>query len=426
MVLTSFLEIEKDSQFPLENLPFGIFSTPNSDARVGVAVGNWVLDLASLAKSELIDQHVPEMKGQSQHVFSQNTLNGFISLGKDAWKSLRKFLQTILSVDNPLLKDNFSLRDQVFVPQRDVQMHLPVKIGDYTDFYASKEHATNVGIMFRGKENALMPNWVHLPVGYHGRASSIVVSGTPVRRPNGQRVIVKGEPPVFGPSQKLDFELEMAFIVGKSNELGNPIPISEASDHIFGAVLMNDWSARDIQAWEYQPLGPFLGKSFATTISPWIVTLDALEPFLCEQPKQDPTPLPYLRDTANGGYDVDLQVKIRTKEMQDFATICRSNLKYMYWTFKQQLAHHSINGCNMNVGDLCGSGTISGPTPDSFGSLLELTWSGQKELDLPQNVKRKFLLDGDIVSLAGICQAPDYIIGFGECNGEIVPAHSLE
>jgi fumarylacetoacetase len=284
-----------------------------------------------------------------------------MALGKPVWQATRRFLQRILSADEPLLRDNTTLRQQVFVAQHEATMHLPAEIGDYTDFYASKEHATNVGIMFRGKENALMPNWTHLPVGYHGRASSVVVSGTDLHRPCGQRCPVKGEPPVFGASTRLDFELEMAFFVGTGNPLGQPIPIQQAEDHIFGVVLMNDWSARDIQAWEYVPLGPFLGKNFGTTISPWIVTLDALEPFRCAQPTQDPLPLDYLRDNTPGGYDIHLEVQIKPAGQHKAKTVCRSNLKYMYWTFKQQLAHHTINGCNMRPGDLCGTGTISGP-----------------------------------------------------------------
>ncbi|RKP04798.1 hypothetical protein THASP1DRAFT_35455 [Thamnocephalis sphaerospora] len=350
-----------------------------------------------------------------------------MSLGKPVWQATRRFLQRILSADEPLLRDNESLRHKVLVAQHNVKMHLPADIGDYTDFYASKEHATNVGIMFRGKENALMPNWTHLPVGYHGRASSIVVSGTELRRPCGQRCPVKGQPPVFGASARLDFELEMAFLVGTSNELGKPIPIHEAADHIFGVVLMNDWSARDIQAWEYVPLGPFLGKNFGTTISPWVVTLDALEPFLCDQPAQ--ARLLCLRlwrrlclPTLPGGYDIALEVQVKAAGNQQAKTVCRSNLKYMYWTFKQQLAHHAVNGCNMRTGDLCGSGTISGPTEDSFGSMLELSWSGQKDVDVGEGVTRKFIQDGDEVVILGHCQADGYRVGFGRCTGTIAPA----
>ncbi|KAK9674812.1 hypothetical protein K7432_016867 [Basidiobolus ranarum] len=279
--------------------------------------------------------------------------------------------------------------------------------------------------MFRGKENALMPNWTHLPVGYHGRASSVVVSGTDLVRPNGQRVATKGEPPVFGPSVRLDYELEMAFLVGTGNELGKPITINAAKDHIFGVVVMNDWSARDIQSWEYVPLGPFLGKNFGTTISPWVVSLEALEPFLVDQPHQDPQPLPYLRDNEKAGYDINLEVQIKPRGTNEYHTVTRSNLKYMYWSFKQQLAHHAVNGCNMRTGDLCGSGTISGPTEDSFGSLLELTWSGQKELDLG-GVKRKFIEDGDEVLMTGFCKGDGYTIGFGDCVGKIISAVNYE
>jgi fumarylacetoacetase len=345
-----------------------------------------------------------------------------MALGKPVWTATRNFIQRILSADEALLRDNQALRDEAFVALSEVKNHLPANIGDYTDFYASKEHATNVGIMFRGKDNALQPNWTHLPVGYHGRASSVVVSGTDIRRPSGQRVVVKGEPPVFGKCARLDIELEMAFLVGSGNELGQPITIDNAEDHIFGVVVMNDWSARDIQAWEYVPLGPFLGKNFGTTVSPWIVTLDALKPFVVDQPAQDPKPLDYLQSSTPGGYDINLAVDYKPSGSNNFTTVAKSNLKYMYWTFKQQLAHHTVNGCNMRPGDLCGSGTISGPTEDSYGSLLELTWSGQKEVELNDGVKRKFLEDGDEINLIGYCQGEGYRVGFGDCLGKISPA----
>ncbi|KFQ85370.1 Fumarylacetoacetase, partial [Phoenicopterus ruber ruber] len=313
---------------------------------------------------------------------------------------------------------------RAFVPQASATMHLPARIGDYTDFYSSRQHATNVGIMFRGKENALMPNWLHLPVGYHGRASSVVVSGTPIRRPVGQMRPDNDKPPVFGACKRLDIELEMAFFVGPGNKYGEPIPVSRAQEHIFGMVLMNDWSARDIQKWEYVPLGPFLSKSFGTTISPWVVTMEALMPFVLPNPVQDPKPLPYLQDKEPYTFDIKLFVAIKGEGMSMPTTICRSNFKHMYWTMKQQLAHHSVNGCNLRPGDLLASGTISGPEPESFGSMLELSWNGTKEIPLGSGQSRKFLQDGDEIILTGYCQGNGFRVGFGQCSGKILPALS--
>ncbi|KAI9222481.1 fumarylacetoacetase [Blastocladiella britannica] len=418
---TSFVPVSADSHFPIQNLPFGIFSTPdNATKRVGVAIGDHIFDLAAAAHARLfvgtaVESHVS--------VFSEASLNGFMALGKPQWTATRNHVQHLLSSETATVRDDGNLRNQVLVSRSTAVMHLPATIGDYTDFYASREHATNVGTMFRGKDNALMPNWLHLPVGYHGRASSIVVSGTPIRRPLGQRLPAKGATqPVFGPSVRLDFELEMAFLVGTGNTLGEPVPIEKANDHIFGVVVMNDWSARDIQAWEYVPLGPFLGKNFGTTISPWVVTLDALEPFLVDGPAQDePKPLPYLQDKAKGSYDINLRVEIKPAGKTEFATVCDSNLKHMYWTFKQQLTHHAINGCNMRAGDLCGSGTISGPTESSYGSLLELTWSGAKTVQVGGET-RTFIQDGDEVRMTGWCSGHGYTIGFGDATGLVVPA----
>jgi fumarylacetoacetase len=321
------------------------------------------------------------------------------------------------------LRDNIGLRHRALLAQSEVTMHLPAEIGDYTDFYSSREHATNVGIMLRGPDNALMPNWLHLPVAYHGRASSVVVSGTPVCRPCGQTKLDNAERPIFGPSRSLDFELEMGCFVGPGNELGRPIPIAEAADHIFGMVLVNDWSARDIQRWEYQPLGPFLAKNFATSISPWVVTLEALEPFRCAGPIQDPPPLPYLQSSGPWGYDIRLDVCLQSVKMDKPERICHSNSKYLYWNVCQQLAHHAVNGCNLRPGDLLATGTISGPTPDSYGSMLELAWKGTKPLTLPGGESRTFLQDGDTVRIAGWCDGPDSRIGFGEVTGTITPAH---
>ncbi|XP_051896318.1 fumarylacetoacetase isoform X2 [Pristis pectinata] len=377
----SFLEVAESSDFPIQNLPYGVFSTADNP-----------------------------------------TLNSFMSLGRDAWREARAILQKLLSADEPALRDNKELRKKAFVSQDSATMHLPAEIGDYTDFYSSRQHATNVGVMFRGKDNALMPNWLHLPVGYHGRASSVIVSGTPVRRPMGQMKPDDTKPPVFGACKLLDFELEMGFFIGRGNKLGEPIPVSQAHEHIFGMVLMNDWSARDIQKWEYVPLGPFLGKSFGTTISPWVITMEALLPFVVANPVQDPKPLPYLCSDDPYTFDINLFVSIKGEEMAEKATICRSNFKNMYWTMKQQLAHHTVNGCNVRPGDLLASGTISGPSPESFGSMLELSWKGTKAIDLGSGHKRKFLQDGDEVILTGFCQGNGYRIGFGECAGKVLPA----
>jgi fumarylacetoacetase len=383
---------------------------------VGTAIGDKVLDLAAVAQLGHFST-LAEWNGHDPvHVFSQSSLNAFMSLGRPVWRSTRHQIQSLLAEGSPL-----SNHPKVLFDQTEVIMHLPAEIGDYTDFYASREHATNVGIMFRGKENALMPNWLHLPVGYHGRASSIVVSGTDLTRPCGQRALVKGEAPTYGPSVRLDYELEMAALIGVGNPLGTRISVDQADEHIFGLVVMNDWSARDIQAWEYVPLGPFLGKNFGTTLSPWVVTLDALEPFLVDQPAQDPTPLAYLQDKEKSGYNIHLEASLTPKEGMR-TVLTKSNLKYMYWTFKQQLAHHSVGGCNMRTGDLIGSGTISGPTEDSFGSMLELCWAGQKEIPLNGGKVRKFIQDEDVVELTGWCQGDGYRVGFGNCTGRILPA----
>ncbi|KAJ2826113.1 hypothetical protein IWW50_002532 [Coemansia erecta] len=383
--------------------------------------------MASLAKSGLF----AGIAGlDAEQVFGSSKLNEFMSLGRPIWRNVRHALQEFLSDETHAVRKQISSVDTVAVPLSTVRMHMPAKIGDYTDFYASREHATNVGIMFRGKDNALMPNWTHLPVGYHGRASSVVVSGTPLRRPNGQRRPDATKPPVFGPSARLDYELEMAFFVGPSNDLGTPLTIDQAEERIFGVVLMNDWSARDIQAWEYVPLGPFLGKSFGTTVSPWVVTMDALEPFRVMQPLQDPEPLPYLRCSstadARAGFDINLNVHIKPSESEEYFPLTRSNLKYMYWSLRQQLAHHAINGCNMQPGDLCGTGTISGPTEESFGSMLELSWSGKKPVAMGDSgISRTFIQDNDTVRITGFCQGDGYRVGFGECSGKIMPAADL-
>ncbi|POR56000.1 fumarylacetoacetate hydrolase [Paraburkholderia eburnea] len=405
--------------FPIQNLPFGVFSTAQqANARVGVAIGDRVVDLAALHDAGLLN--LPART--RENVFARAALNDFIALGRDAWRSVRVQLSSLLAKDTATLRDDAALRARALVKLADATLHLPVEIPGYTDFYSSKEHATNVGSMFRDPKNALLPNWSEMPIGYNGRASSVVVSGTPVRRPNGQLKLPEQERPVFGACRKLDIELETGFIVGRGNALGEPIACEDAEAHIFGMVLLNDWSARDIQQWEYVPLGPFNAKTFATTISPWIVTLDALEPFRVAQPVQEPQPLEYLRHAGNHGFDIALEVLLRPEGADEATTIARTNFRHMYWTMAQQLAHHTVAGCNTRVGDLMGSGTISGPTPDSFGSLLELTWNGKNPLALKNGGTRGFIEDGDELTLAGWCQGEGYRVGFGECVGKILPA----
>ncbi len=419
----SFISVSPDSDFPLQNLPYGVFSTAGTPPRVGVAIGDHVLDLALLEQRGMFAAALDTSGALgTTAVFDQPALNAFMALGRPAWTAVRATLQHLLNASTPTLRDDGALRTAAFHRQDAVTLHLPVQIGDYTDFYSSREHASNVGSMFRGRENALLDNWLHLPVGYHGRASSIVLNGTPIRRPLGQ-IRAPDEPtPRFGPSQELDFELEMGFFVGPGNPLGTPIPVERAADHIFGMVLVNDWSARDIQRWEYRPLGPFLAKNFATSISPWVVTLDALEPFRTAGPVQEPTPLPYLRTSADWNYDIRLDVSLQTAAMSEPVPIARSNARYLYWNICQQLAHHTITGCNLRPGDLLASGTISGPTPDSCGSLLELAWRGQRPLQLPGGESRSFLEDGDTLILSAYGQGDGYRIGFGSVSGQILPA----
>ena len=403
------------SDFLIQNLPFGIFSDArNAQKRAGVAIGDCVADLAVLASAGLLT--VPA------DVFERAALNDFIALGRDAWRSVRVQLSTLFARDTATLRDDAALRERALVPLADATLHLPVDIPGYTDFYSSKEHATNVGSMFRDPKHALLPNWSEMPIGYNGRASSVVVSGTPVRRPNGQLKLPDHERPVFGACRKLDIELETGFIIGRGNALGEPIACRDAEDHIFGMVLLNDWSARDIQQWEYVPLGPFNAKTFATTISPWIVTLDALEPFRVAQPQQEPPPLEYLHHDGEHAFDIALEVRLLEHGAAEPTTIARTNFRHMYWSMAQQLAHHTVSGCNTRIGDLMGSGTISGPTADSFGSLLELTWNGRDPIQLKGGSKRTFIEDGDEFTLAGWCQGDGYRIGFGPCVGTIVPA----
>jgi len=418
--LNSFVEAAPESHFPIQNLPFGIFTRrDHTGPRAGVRIGDQVLDLAALQERGLGTQ-APLHRG----LFAQPDLNAFLALGRPAWRTARELISNLLCIDTPTLRDDSELRSQALVPIAEVEMAMPVAIGDYTDFYSSREHATNVGTMFRGEENALMPNWLHLPVAYHGRASSVVLSGTEIRRPRGQVMPEGAEHPVYSPSHLLDFELEMGFFTGPGNELGHPITVADAHHQIFGMVLVNDWSARDIQKWEYQPLGPFNAKNFATSISPWIVTLDALEPFRCAGPHQDPEPLDYLRDTGERAYDIALEVWLQSEKMENPARISRSNFRHLYWSINQQLAHHTVTGCNVRPGDLMASGTISAPDPDGFGSLLELTWKGTKPLIFADGEQRKFLADGDTVTMTGFCQGDGYRVGFGQVSGKILPAES--
>ena len=407
--LTSWINIPKDSDFSIYNLPFGIFSTENSSPRVGVAIGNFILDLAEMAEREIISI--------SPFILRQETLNEFIGLGKKITSRVRLDIQNMLVDETSPLKQYPAF----FIAQNEAKMHLPVRIGDYTDFYSSIEHATNVGKMFRDPDNALLPNWKHIPVGYHGRASSIVVSGTPIHRPKGQVMPKDATVPVFKPSERLDFELEMGFITGKNSQLGDTVKTNEADDYIFGLVLFNDWSARDIQKWEYVPLGPFLGKSFGSSISPWVVTLEALEPFKVAGPIQDPEVLPYLKYEGERNYDIGLEVAIRPKEGEE-QTVSTSNYKFMYWNMAQQLAHHTINGCNINVGDIMASGTISGKDKTSYGSMLELSWGGKKPITLKDGSERMFIEDYDTVIMRGFAEKDSIRVGFGEVSGQVLPS----
>ncbi len=418
-MLRSWIDIAADSDFPITNLPWGVFETAERGPRACVAIGEYVLDLYALSEFRLLeDLNLPNYK-----VFRRPTLNSFIRLGRPMWTAVRQRVQDLLRYDAPALRDNEEAMRACLVRRADVRLLLPVKPRNYTDFYASKEHATNVGSMFR-PDNPLLPNWVWVPIGYHGRASSIVASGTPIQRPNGQRKLPDETAPTFGPSRQLDFELEMGMIVGQGTQLGETVPLARAEDHIFGLALFNDWSARDIQAWEYQPLGPFLGKSFGSSLSPWIVPLEALEPFRTAGPTQDPAPLPYLEQRGPHAFDVQLEVAIVTPEGVE-TVISRSNLKYLYWSFAQQLTHHASNGCNLEVGDLYATGTISGPSPDTLGSMLELAWRGTRPVPLADGSDRKFLLDGDTVVMRGFAEKDGLRIGFGEVRGTVLPAGNL-
>ena len=413
--IKSWILVEKDSHFSIQNLPFGIFKTENLKARVGVAIGSKVLDLAALHDAGFLNHLNLEPT-----IFHTDYLNALIELGKEKANSIRNSIFHLLDAENKLLQNNTEFVKKNFYNQTDVQMLMPIKVGDYTDFYSSIEHATNVGIMFRDPANALLPNWKHLPVAYHGRASSIVVSGTPIVRPKGQTKTDDQSIPSFGPSKQLDFELELAFITYPGKPLGHSISTEEAMNYIFGMVLFNDWSARDIQKWEYIPLGPFLGKNFGSSISAWVVMMEALAPFQIEGPRQEPEVLPYLKYNGNYNYDIQLDVFLQP-ENGEKTKISSSNYKYMYWNLCQQLAHHTINGCNINAGDMMASGTISGPTPSSYGSMLELAWKGTKPISLNDGNTRKFIEDHDTISISGFAEKDGVRIGFGEVVGEIKP-----
>ncbi len=417
----SWLPLSPNSDFSLENIPFGIFRTADDPRpRAATRIGDTVVDLRALAGLGYFDG----LPGLDRAVFDGPSLNAFIALGRPVTGAVRARLQEIFGADRPELRDRAEHRAAVCLPVAEAEMLLPVEIGDYTDFYSSREHATNVGTMFRDPANALLPNWLHLPVGYHGRASSIVVSGTPLHRPLGQTEPTpeNNNRPGFGPSRQVDFELEMAFVIGRPNALGQRIAVGGAEEHIFGMMIFNDWSARDLQKWEYVPLGPFLAKNFGSSVSPWIVTLEALEPFRTQGPAQtDPAPLPYLQGPANSTFDIALEVDIRP-ENAPAQTVCRSNFRYLYWSMAQQLAHHTINGCNVRVGDLMASGTISGPTPDSYGSMLELAWKGTRPIAMPDGTERRFILDRDTVTMRAFAQKDGVRVGFGEVSCQILPA----
>lgn len=414
----TWLNIPENTDFPIQNIPFGVFLTRDDIITIGTRIGDFAIDLGAMHQLGYF-----KGIGLTDDIFLQDCLNDFISDGKKTWRLVRSRISDIFLQTSPGLRDDPEHRKQILFTMDEIEMQLPVNVGDYTDFYASKEHATNVGTLFRDPENALLPNWTRIPIGYHGRSSSIIPSGTPVRRPIGQsKPTSEDGTPNFGPSKLLDFELEMAFITTDTNDLGKRISIDEAEDYIFGLVLFNDWSARDIQGWEYVPLGPFLGKSFASTISPWIVTLDALEPFRTEGPTQEPTPLPYLNHGSLKNFDINLQVGIQPEDDEE-TVVANSNFKYMYWSMAQQLTHHTLNGCNVRSGDMMGSGTISGPTKDSYGSMLELSWRGQNPVPLKNGKERKFINDHDTVIMRAYAEKNGLRIGFGECNGKVLPAN---
>lgn len=411
--MNTWIEIPKNSDFSIYNLPFGIFSTNKNSKRVGIAIGNNIIDLLACNELDIFkDLNI------NNNVFENNFLNDFINLGKNKTNKVREIIQQQLTDESSKIK----MSSVVIIPMNEAEMHLPVKVGDYTDFYSSIEHATNIGSMFRDPSNPLLPNWRHLPVGYHGRASSIIVSGIDIFRPKGQVMPLDSDKPVFTSSKRIDFELEMGYIIGKNSSLGSSITTDDADNYIFGKVLFNDWSARDIQKWEYVPLGPFLGKSFASSISPWVVTIEALDNFRVAGPIQNPEVLDYLKFNGLKNYDINLSVSILPEKTNIETIVCKSNFKYMYWNMSQQIAHHTINGCNLNVGDMMASGTISGKSKDSYGSMLELSWGGKKNIELNDGSSRTFIEDYDSVIMRGYCEKDNIRVGFGEVKSKLLPS----
>lgn len=417
----TWLAIPENTDFPIQNIPFGVFLTRDDIITIGTRIGDIAIDLGALHQLGYF-KNIP----LTDDIFLQDSLNDFIADGRKTWRAVRNRIADLFDINNHELKQNDDHCKRVLFTMDEIEMQMPVQVGDYTDFYSSKEHATNVGTMFRDPDNALLPNWLHIPVGYHGRSSSIIPSGIPVHRPQGQKLPKGAEEPIFGPSRLVDFELEMAFITTAANDLGQPIPIDEAENQIFGMVIFNDWSARDIQKWEYVPLGPFLAKNFASSISPWIITLDALEPFRCATPDQSETPvLPYLEFEGDKSFDINLQAAIQPEGSEE-TVVSNSNFKYMYWNMAQQLAHHTVNGCDVHAGDMMGSGTISGPTPESYGSMLEIAWKGTKPVKMNDGSERKFINDHDTVIMRGYCEKDGNRIGFGEVRTKVLPAIEFE
>jgi fumarylacetoacetase len=413
----SWIEVPENSDFPIQNIPFGVFITKDDVITIGTRIGDCAIDMGAL-------QQLNYFEGieLTDDMFMQDTLNDFISDGKKTWRLVRNRLAELFDETNPKLRDNKEHRDIVIFNVKYIEMQLPVLIGDYTDFFSNKEHAVNVGKIYRDPENLLSPNWLHIPLAYHGRSSSIIPSGIPVHRPMGQSLPNGEKTPVFGPSRLVDFELETAFITTDVNVMGENIPINESEDYIFGMVILNDWSSRDIQKWEYEPLGPFLSKNFATSISPWIITMDALEPFRTKGPKQDPAPLPYLQQKGKHNFDINLEVAIQP-EKSEATIVTRTNFKNMYWSMSQQLTHHTSNGCRVNSGDMMGSGTVSGTTPETFGSMVELTLGGKIPIKLNDGTERKFINDGDTVIMKGYCKNNGTRIGFGEVSTKLLPPY---
>ena len=411
--MNTWIEIPKNSDFSIYNLPFGIFSTNKNSKRVGIAIGNNIIDLLACNELDIFkDLNI------NNNVFENNFLNDFINLGKNTTNKVREIIQQQLTDESSKIK----MSSVVIIPMNEAEMHLPVRVGDYTDFYSSIEHATNIGSMFRDPSNPLLPNWRHLPVGYHGRASSIIVSGIDIFRPQGQVMQIDSDKPIFTSSKRIDFELEMGYIIGKNSSLGSSITTDDADNYIFGKVLFNDWSARDIQKWEYVPLGPFLSKSFASSISPWVVTIEALDNFRVAGPIQNPEVLDYLKFNGLKNYDINLSVSILPEKTNIETIVCKSNFKYMYWNMSQQIAHHTINGCNLNVGDMMASGTISGKSKDSYGSMLELSWGGKKNIELNDGSSRTFIEDYDSVIMRGYCEKDNIRVGFGEVKSKLLPS----